>query len=285
MFDFISGLLSNAFGFVAGVIIIICIVLGLVLSCRGIRTPMFANGWWDEVKGRLFIGLFGGVLVGAILAAPLNAARDFFKVEKTDITSQQQYQNKQTQQNHRKERQNDQNDESTLDKLDKMSDAISSTDQSKNNNDNRQNKNNISNPVKNASQSGHTLNDVSLGNISIGFSVEAMYKNMGKERTMTHDNDSPRTHYKYDDLDVVVINGKVIGFVSNTGKPATPRGIKQGDSVQSVLRAYGDPYAKSDYEGTTLYEYKFTSLDNRTCLMRFAIKNSTVDYISGRVMD
>lgn len=51
------------------------------------------------------------------------------------------------------------------------------------------------------------------------------------------------------------------------------------------MNAYGEPYAKSDFEGLTLYEYKMRSLDYNECLMRFAVKNGRVDYISARVLD
>lgn len=43
--------------------------------------------------------------------------------------------------------------------------------------------------------------------------------------------------------------------------------------------------AKSYYEESTLYEYTFTSKNGKNCLLRFAVKDGIVDYISGRVTD
>lgn len=289
MMEFLRNLITGALDFVSGAIAIICVLLGLWLSCRGIRTPMFSNGWWDEVKGRLIIGLFGGFIVGAIITYPVNAVRDFFKVEKKEIVAERQYQEKKNnkQKEKKKEKQEEEDDESTMDKLDKLQDSINQNMQS-NDNSIKDNSVNTQNPVNNSNSTSkyrQNMNDVSIGDVSISCSVEEMHRNIGKEKTIKRENNSKKTTYQYDDLDVVVIDGKVVGFVSNTSRLATPRGIKQGDMLQDVLRKYGDPYAKSDYDGTTLYEYKFSSQDNRDCLIRFAIKDGRVDYISGRIME
>ncbi len=55
--------------------------------------------------------------------------------------------------------------------------------------------------------------------------------------------------------------------------------------LDKVIAQYGDtPYGNSKYGDVTLYEYKFQSVNGDECLLRFAIKNGVVDYISGRVL-
>ena len=127
--------------------------------------------------------------------------------------------------------------------------------------------------------------DLTLGKVSIGYSRDDVYSLMGKERKITDPGNTGNLRYQYPEMEVVITRGKVTGFVSNTAEVTTPRGIRQGDSLQKVLNAYGEPYAKSDFEGLTLYEYKMRSLDYNECLMRFAVKNGRVDYISARVLD
>ncbi|MBR2215832.1 MAG: hypothetical protein IJ849_08765 [Selenomonadaceae bacterium] len=130
-----------------------------------------------------------------------------------------------------------------------------------------------------------TNSDLTLGKVSIGYSRDDVYSLMGRESEIKDPNNSGHLRYQYPEMEVVITAGRVTGFVSNTGDVSTPRGIRQGDSLQKVLSNYGEPYAQSDFDDMTLYEYKMTSLDRRECLMRFAVKNGRVDYISARVLE
>lgn len=127
--------------------------------------------------------------------------------------------------------------------------------------------------------------DLTLGDVSIGYNRDDVYSLLGKERKITDPDNTGHLRYQYPEMEVVITRGKVTGFVSNTAKVATPRGIRQGDSLQKVLNAYGEPYAQSNFDDLTLYEYKMRSLDYNECLLRFAVKNGKVDYISARVLE
>ena len=127
--------------------------------------------------------------------------------------------------------------------------------------------------------------DLTLGDVSIGYSRDDVRSLMGKERAITDPENTGHLRYQYPEMEVIITRGKVTGFVSNTAEVVTPRGIRQGDSLQEVLNAYGEPYAQSDFNGLTLYEYKMRSLDYKECLMRFAVKKGKVDYISARVLE
>ena len=126
--------------------------------------------------------------------------------------------------------------------------------------------------------------DLILGKIYIGQSQSDALQIMGEPIKVSDPDNNGHLRYKYSDMVVVITGGVVTGFVSDTAAVSTKRGIKQGDALDKVVREYGKPYAKSDYDGTTLYEYKFTSDRGQDCLLRFAMKNGVVDYISGRVL-
>lgn len=126
--------------------------------------------------------------------------------------------------------------------------------------------------------------DLILGKIFIGQPESDVLTIMGNPMKVTDPDNTGHLRYKYSDMVVVIANGVVTGFVSDTAAVSTKRGVKQGDRLDKVTREYGKPYAKSDYDGTTLYEYKFTSDLQQDCLLRFAIRNGSVDYISARVL-
>lgn len=82
------------------------------------------------------------------------------------------------------------------------------------------------------------------------------------------------------------MSGNVVtAFVSKNAVVKTNRGIGQGDTVQRVFSVYGTPDMSMEYDGYLLHEYKFASANGKNCLLRFAIKNGVVSYISGRIVD
>ena len=129
---------------------------------------------------------------------------------------------------------------------------------------------------------GKGSNELSFGLISIGMSQTAMITILIPTNVKR---DGSFTRYQVDDMEAVTQNDTVVALVSNSSKVMTKREIRQGDSLQKVLQAYGTPNFESDYNGSKLYEYKFVSSNNRNCLLRFAIKNQKVEYISMRVID
>lgn len=126
---------------------------------------------------------------------------------------------------------------------------------------------------------------VSLGGICIGYNKNEVYSVLGKERAITDPSKSGHLRYQYPNMEVVITNGIVTGFISKNASVQTERGIHEGSTLQEVVRAYGKDYSKLDFEGSTLYEYKMKSVNGKDCLQRFAIKNGRVDYVSCRVLD
>lgn len=106
---------------------------------------------------------------------------------------------------------------------------------------------------------------------------------IGRETEITDPNNSKHYRYQYKDMEVVITKGIVTWFVSKTNNVATKRGIRQGSTLRDVLDNYGDSSMKFSYDESVLYEYRFASLDNKSCLLRIAIKNDRVEYISGRL--
>lgn len=129
------------------------------------------------------------------------------------------------------------------------------------------------------------VSDLSLGDISIGFSKERVYTLIGLENQITDSEFSGHLRYQYPDMEVVITRNVVTAFISKTARVSTSRGIHQGSSLRDVINAYGEGYSSFEFDGSTLYEYPFTSTDGKNCLLRFAIKNGIVDYISGRVIN
>ena len=126
---------------------------------------------------------------------------------------------------------------------------------------------------------------VSLGGICIGYNKNKVYSLLGKEKSITDPSKSGHLRYQYRNMEVVITNGIVTGFISKNATVQTERGIHEGSTLRDVLDAYGNDYSKFTYENATLYEYNMQSIDGKDCLQRFAIKNGRVDYISCRVLD
>ena len=128
--------------------------------------------------------------------------------------------------------------------------------------------------------------DLILGKVYIGEYLEDVKRIMGNPLKISEPNEQGQIQYKFADATVSVTDGVVTAFVSENATLSTKRGIKQGDSLDKVIAQYGDnPYGNSTYGDTTLYEYKFISDRGDECLLRFAVKNDVVDYISGRVLN
>lgn len=125
--------------------------------------------------------------------------------------------------------------------------------------------------------------DLSLGELAIDDSANKVSSQMGKVISESTDSDGGR-RLKFKDAEVVIKHGKISALVSMSPALSTPRGIREGSSVQEVLDKYGTGCLKTAFGEQTLYEYEITSADGTPCLLRFAVNNSTgkVDYISER---
>ena len=121
-----------------------------------------------------------------------------------------------------------------------------------------------------------------LGKISLNDSLDKVHKVLGQEKKIESRVDG-LTSYVYDDLNVIVLDDAVAGLESNTSRVATIKGVSQGDSLDSVLAAYGQDVIESTYENLQLYEYDQPENDRTNCRIRFAINGDRkVEYISIR---
>lgn len=107
---------------------------------------------------------------------------------------------------------------------------------------------------------------------------------MGRENEIRSVKDSPDIfYYEYDDIVLTVKNNFVIGIATYTAAVADYKGIRQGDSLDKVIAAYGaGGWEVESADGATFYEYPFET-ERGILVMRFAIKNNVVEYISLRL--
>ncbi len=125
--------------------------------------------------------------------------------------------------------------------------------------------------------------DLSLGTLTMDDRAEKVKEELGNPSSVTTDSDGGK-RLKYNDAEVVVLNGKISALVSMSPALTTARGIHEGSPAQEVFAKYGTDYQKSSYDKQTLYEYPITSADGHPSLLRFAVNNSDgkVAYISER---
>lgn len=126
--------------------------------------------------------------------------------------------------------------------------------------------------------------DLSLGGVDLGDSIDDFHNILGLE-DITKQKGNYMFYY-YANIQVGVKDGVVDALVSKGSDVETKRGIHQGSSAQDVFDKYGKDYMKFTYDGLTMYEYTFQSIDGRSGLLRFAINgNNQVQYISVRIPD
>jgi len=116
---------------------------------------------------------------------------------------------------------------------------------------------------------------LSIGGIIPGMSKEEVEKKLGKAISSKNVNNSVRCNYP--NIDIIYKNNYVIGIETNGKYYATDRGIKEGSKYEDVMKLYGNDYEKSRYEQYVLYEYT-----QGNTILRFAMKQGYVDYISLR---
>ena len=128
--------------------------------------------------------------------------------------------------------------------------------------------------------------NLSLGNLKLGDSIDQMHKILGAENKISDSQTAGHKHYEYKDVVVTIKDDSFIeGLVTYTDEVKTEKGLKQGSSLKEVLSSYGRECVLSEYDGTKLYEYPFESAKGNCAVLRFAIKNNIVDYISLRLVD
>ncbi len=127
--------------------------------------------------------------------------------------------------------------------------------------------------------------ELSLGNVSIGYSLEQVHTALGKEDSVEQ-RENGLVAYKYKDLNVILKGNLVQALESNTSAAKTKRNIHQDSTLDNVLKAYGSDVTKTAYKDLMLYEYDKLDDNKKTCRMRFAIdKNNKVRYITIRTLE
>lgn len=126
--------------------------------------------------------------------------------------------------------------------------------------------------------------NISIGGLKFGDSIDTMRKIFGMSNEIRISEDLPDTfYYEYKDVVVTVKNNFVIGIATYTDVFADSKGIRQGDSLDKVIAAYGaDVWKVESEDGEVFYEYPFES-ERGLFVMRFAIKDNVVEYISLRL--
>lgn len=129
----------------------------------------------------------------------------------------------------------------------------------------------------------NVTSELSLGAICLGDSLERVYSVIGSQERIYNNNDGFIRH-NYPDIEVVMKNNVVEALVSKTARVETKRGLHQNSTRQEVIATYGRDYELSEMNGNTLLEYPFISSHGKKSLLRFALKNEVVEYISVRTI-
>lgn len=140
-------------------------------------------------------------------------------------------------------------------------------------------------PAVNVDKNAWKKDALALNDIYIGDSKEKVYSVLGLESAIIDPEMKGNLHYQYPNIEVVLNSGKVVALISKDAYSSTPLNIHQGSSIQDVFSAYGQADSKFNHNGMILYEYKKISSSGQNCLLRFAVQNDVVNYISIRVTD
>ena len=125
--------------------------------------------------------------------------------------------------------------------------------------------------------------NLSLGELKLGDSVEVVREIFGREEKVTPAETPNHRHCKYKNIVVTFAGNAVVGLVSYGDEIATERGLHQGTPLDEVIAAYGRRGAVYEDNGLMLYEYPCVSADGNLAVMRFAVKDNAVEYISLRL--
>ncbi|MBO6202298.1 MAG: hypothetical protein J6O13_02085 [Selenomonas sp.] len=128
--------------------------------------------------------------------------------------------------------------------------------------------------------------DALLGNVKLGYSLAEAESSLGSPSKKTV-KEKGKLRYEYPLMDVAYDYGAVVGMATDDASVTTPKGIHAGSSLQEVMNKYGSDYMLSTYDNLDLYEYEFTDDNQKTYLLRFAVRQGTgnVKYISIRYVD
>ena len=125
--------------------------------------------------------------------------------------------------------------------------------------------------------------NLSLGKLKLGDSVEIMREIFGREDRLTPSKKPNVHHREYKNIVVTFAGDSIIALVSYSAETQTERGLHEGSTLDEVIAAYGRRAAVYKVDEVTLYEYPYESAQGNLAVMRFAVKNNVVEYISLRL--
>ena len=119
-----------------------------------------------------------------------------------------------------------------------------------------------------------------LGGVKLGDSLENLTAMFGSaEEIKSYDGLNFVNHF-YKDLNVTIENNVVTGISTKNSDIATLKGIRQGDSLEKVLAAYGSHYQTRKFGNVEVYIYPYKLIHsvngNFSAEIRFAVENNFV---------
>lgn len=114
-----------------------------------------------------------------------------------------------------------------------------------------------------------------LGGVKLGDSLQAVENILGNaEEIKTYDGFNFEYH-SYENLNVMIENNQATCITTKNANVATLRGIRQGDSLEKVLAAYGDNFSTQQFGEMATYIYSYDSAE-----LRFTVENNFVTAIT-----
>lgn len=125
--------------------------------------------------------------------------------------------------------------------------------------------------------------DFVIGGFSLGDSKEKALSMFGTPQKEVKE--EGKLHTEYGDIEVYYQGGKAIAIYSKGINVASPRGLREGDSLSAMIAEYGDNYEMFSFEGDNMYEYRGALRSGEGCILRFAInpKDEKIRYLGCRI--
>ena len=127
--------------------------------------------------------------------------------------------------------------------------------------------------------------NLKLGGLTLGDSLEKMRETLGREDRVTPSKTPDHIHCEYKKIVITFNKDKICALVSYTDEIQTESGIRQGDSLEKVIAAYGRRCSVINQGEEIFYEYPYQSEGGNFAVIRFAVKGGRVEYISLRTVE
>ncbi|MBQ7704634.1 MAG: serine/threonine protein kinase [Selenomonadaceae bacterium] len=123
-----------------------------------------------------------------------------------------------------------------------------------------------------------------LGGVQLGDSLENIRVILGDEEEIKSYEGLNFVNHFFRNLNVTIENNLVTCITTKNSDVSTLKGIKQGDSLEKVLAAYGNHYETRQFGNTTVYIYPYKLIhgvnQNFSTELRFTVENNLVTAIT-----